>query len=394
MSAVRHPIQAEKVDGEWPKLCVVWHWGIIVVECNTFPKQQLWSLFLRKFRLSSLDPDIVSTVLSIRRRTLDFGSASDRVEFTFSTINIPRRINLVSVAFDLTPVISPPERCFRCQRFRHIFEQCRSSKVTCKFCSEEHFFRDCLNTPLASRCANCGGKHPAYNCDCLLYQYEFAVMRERTLENNGYEEPQISLLSRGVSRPLFSVEAWRAGEVYILGADEAPTGSPLGKTDSLESSSVAEILLKMGLSAMARPSPSEAMGELIDVFCVLQEGQAIYELCGHGCDGCFSGERSEVACVQASTLGADAASPPISHGPEWEAESARIKAFNWVLKHFLRSFGAGPEFSALSPSLAPLIRKETRNSLFNELIIHLKRKLENPRLRLHTSSWEICLRIS
>ena len=36
---------------------------------------------------------------------------------------------------------------------------------------------------------------------------------------------------------------------------------------------------------------------------------------------------------------------------------------------------AGPEFSALSPSLAPLILKETRSSLFNELIIHLKESL-------------------
>ena len=37
-------------------------------------------------------------------------------------------------------------------------------------------------------------------------------------------------------------------------------------------------------------------------------------------------EKSELACVQALTRGADAASPPISHGPEWEAASARIKA--------------------------------------------------------------------
>ena len=49
-----------------------------------------------------LDPDTLASVLSIRRRNLDDGSASDRVEFVFSTINIPQRISIASVAFDLT----------------------------------------------------------------------------------------------------------------------------------------------------------------------------------------------------------------------------------------------------------------------------------------------------
>ena len=77
-----------------------------------------------------LDPDTLSSILSIRRRTLDDGSASDRVEFVFSTIIIPRKLSLVSVVFDLTPVIPPPRRCCCCQRFRHISEQCRSTRAT------------------------------------------------------------------------------------------------------------------------------------------------------------------------------------------------------------------------------------------------------------------------
>ena len=43
-----------------------------------------------------------SNILSIRRRTLDDDSASDRAEFVFSTINIPRKLRLASVVFDLT----------------------------------------------------------------------------------------------------------------------------------------------------------------------------------------------------------------------------------------------------------------------------------------------------
>ena len=100
------------------------------------------------------DPDILSSILSIRRRTLDDGSASDRVEFVFSTTNIPRKLSLASVVFDLTPVIPPPKRCFCCQRFRHISEQCRSTRATCEYCSEAHPSRDCINTKLSPRCVN------------------------------------------------------------------------------------------------------------------------------------------------------------------------------------------------------------------------------------------------
>ena len=62
-----------------------------------------------------LELDTLSSILSIRRRNLDVGSASDRVEFVFSTINIPRKLSLASVVFDLTPVIPPPKRCYCCQ---------------------------------------------------------------------------------------------------------------------------------------------------------------------------------------------------------------------------------------------------------------------------------------
>ena len=159
---------------------------------------------------------MLSSILSIRRRTLDDGSASDRVEFVFSTINIPRRLSFASVAFDLTPVIPPPKRCFSCQRFTHISEQCRSTHTTCEYCSEEHPSRDCPNTRMTPRCANCGDRHPTYSRDCPIYTYEFAVMKERTLKNCGYEEAENFLLSRGISKPLFSVEAWRTGQDFPL----------------------------------------------------------------------------------------------------------------------------------------------------------------------------------
>ena len=44
-------------------------------------------------------------------------------------------------------------------------------------------------------------------------------MKERTLKNCSYKEAENLLLSRGVSKPLLSVEAWRSGFGYPLGGD-------------------------------------------------------------------------------------------------------------------------------------------------------------------------------
>ena len=70
-------------------------------------------------------------------------------------------------------------------------------------------------------------------------------MKERTLKNCGYEEAENLLLSRGISKPLFSVEAWRAGREFPLDVGEgASTIHPAG--DELTSANmVAEILLNM-----------------------------------------------------------------------------------------------------------------------------------------------------
>ena len=126
-------------------------------------------------------------------------------------------------------------------------------------CSEEHPSRDCINTKLSPRCANCGEKHPAYSRDCPIHQYEFAVMKERTLKNYGYEEAENLLLSRGISKPLFSVDAWRSGLGYPLGGDVGSASIRSGGEES--ATATAEILLQM---ALAGASLTAEVGEESD----------------------------------------------------------------------------------------------------------------------------------
>ena len=65
------------------------------------------------------------------------------------------------------------------------------------------------------------------------------------MKNCGYEEAENLLLSRGISKPLFSVEAWRGGRVFPADVDDvASSACPDGAELSSENL-VAEILLNM-----------------------------------------------------------------------------------------------------------------------------------------------------
>ena len=94
--------------------------------------------------VDKLDPEI-RDVMSVRRRTNFDGSVSTRVEFTLAVARVPRSVRLLGYSYPLTPVIPSSRRCFTCQRFRHISNQCRSSRPICEFCSKHHRTDSCLN---------------------------------------------------------------------------------------------------------------------------------------------------------------------------------------------------------------------------------------------------------
>ena len=117
-----------------------------------------------------LDPDLRDLTVAVRRRTNDDGSISSRVEFTMAVARVPRNVRLLGYSYPLTPVIPPPRRCFTCQRFRHISNQCRSSRPICEFCSENHPPDSCPNKLRSAFCSNCCGDHVASSRECPVYQ--------------------------------------------------------------------------------------------------------------------------------------------------------------------------------------------------------------------------------
>ncbi|XP_051174752.1 uncharacterized protein LOC127290303 [Leptopilina boulardi] len=152
-----------------------------------------------------LEGEVRDKIISIRRKIKDLNEVSGIVEFLFSGVTIPDSILIARVIFKLTLSVTPPKRCFKCQRFRHFATQCRATHPTCEFCSEHHTKNNCPNHNRSSQCSNCMGNHTAASRECPYFKYELAVMRHRLEFNVGYEEAESWLLNHGFSRPGYQV---------------------------------------------------------------------------------------------------------------------------------------------------------------------------------------------
>lgn len=190
---------------------------LLTKECRSFIPASLISRKALAFDIETefsplslsqkLDPISLASIISIRRRTEMNGSLSEKVEFTFSGVSIPETIQISRTVFDLTMLIAPPKRCYKCQRYRHFSKQCESRFLRCEFCAEYHFSRKCTNANRKPLCANCGGDHIASSKDCVFAQFEFQVMKTRSENNLSYEEADLQLASEGILRPT-STTTW------------------------------------------------------------------------------------------------------------------------------------------------------------------------------------------
>ena len=81
------------------------------------------------------------------------------VILTFNTTDLPVNVNLCYQVFAVKQYVPSVSRCFKCQRFGHTADSCRS-KLRCVRCGEQHTFEQCKKK-LTPVCANCGGEHSA-----------------------------------------------------------------------------------------------------------------------------------------------------------------------------------------------------------------------------------------
>ena len=77
-------------------------------------------------------------------------------------------------------------RCFKCQRYGHAAENCKS-KERCPRCGEEHKWANCPNKE-NPKCANCGGNHSAAYQGCPNYKKAKEISEIKNKEGITYAQ--------------------------------------------------------------------------------------------------------------------------------------------------------------------------------------------------------------
>lgn len=147
--------------------------------------------------MENLDEEQKGLIISARRRiSRSDGQPSNIIDLVFGTTYVPRYIFALSVRIFIPPSIPIPKRCFICQHFGHVKDQCRTSSPNCKHCAGKHSTNDCNDPRSSSKCFNCARNHESSSRDFPVYKFEFDVMKERYLYNISESEARNNLYSK------------------------------------------------------------------------------------------------------------------------------------------------------------------------------------------------------
>jgi len=91
-----------------------------------------------------------------------------------------------------------PNQCFKCQKFGHSAQNCKSHKQVCLRCSNGHSHSECKVDKIKGpfKCGNCGGDHAAVDRSCpVLKKY----MQTRQEKRNTNQHDFTRILSAGIT---------------------------------------------------------------------------------------------------------------------------------------------------------------------------------------------------
>ncbi|GBN37852.1 hypothetical protein AVEN_16439-1 [Araneus ventricosus] len=112
---------------------------------------------------------------------------TQHIILTFSTPELPKSIKAGYLSCPIKPYIPNPVRCFKCQKFGHSQQACRSNSKICAKCSVAgHDSSDCISDEI--KCRNCEGDHPAFSKSCPRWILEKEIQATKIRKNISFAE--------------------------------------------------------------------------------------------------------------------------------------------------------------------------------------------------------------
>ncbi|XP_055926940.1 uncharacterized protein LOC129958469 [Argiope bruennichi] len=109
------------------------------------------------------------------------------IVLTFQTPVLPKSIKAGHQICRVRPYIPNPLRCFKCQRYGHSQQACRSKTSTCAKCAETgHDINNCISDTM--KCVNCSGPHTSFSKSCPKWTLEKEVISTKIRKNISFAE--------------------------------------------------------------------------------------------------------------------------------------------------------------------------------------------------------------
>lgn len=140
------------------------------------------------------DQEVVE-IKRLRRRVVNRETGREEfvkrqmVQLTFLGSNIPDRVKINCCSFPVEPWVHPVVRCFKCLRFGHVSDQCKSD-IRCSQCGAVgHNYRECVSEKMF--CIFCtNDSHHSASKKCPAYVRQHNIKKIMAAENLSFKEAQ------------------------------------------------------------------------------------------------------------------------------------------------------------------------------------------------------------
>jgi len=133
------------------------------------------------------------------------GGERRRTNTVILSFNWPQPPQYITCGYLRVPVakfVPNPLRCFKCQKFGHGRQHCKTEEEVCSRCGESG--HDYTMWKETEHCVNCKGDHPASSKTCPKWKFEQKVQQIRSEQNISFIDARKLALGQSSSKPTMS----------------------------------------------------------------------------------------------------------------------------------------------------------------------------------------------